>query len=715
MTTNENRNIRINYTFVWTTDQRDPKVKTQLQKVLKMLGNPSLIVSKENDERRIFTGNPSLIVSKENDERRISGGNYSKIETYKELIDSNNSNLVKYTYTLRLNLDQINEISKNISQIAYVPLTFGAEIFSEEIMRYPEYITNYKSCITGYIEKYFNLKITNILETRFCNVENENDMFVPVILIFTPILDNGSAIYRRPEQFIEIQFECQYEKLKEWKWYLTNSLGELAISKMKVREEDYKILYGDMIFGKASDADIFNDLKEIIKKLKNNNYFTVSKAETPQINEIYTEIANMMGLQRISSNIFKKNVLAYPVHDLITENWMIDSLDRICNGDLPRIRISGWWTTVDYIYPFGEEQMDPYIARLQYFAYKTYSQLTNVNPILKMFLPFVRVLDDLTIEIPITTIDDITFFTNEFPDSYSKIGNVSLIPCKNIYTSILIRYFLSQHLNTTSIYIPVKNQNFVVTNRYIADIQIPKDFALEETTLLSSMRDITGNTLATLPELIQYISVPIKNIDVEPVKSQIVYLPIQQAEKFEISNPDFISKKLYHSWSLKGLFPYELIPNMRSLMNELPMKYLISPPNGFHLKANLYKNTKYLITVSREQETEEVEEEEVEEVEEEEEDKVIPFLEVDIGESKNIEDIVQRFNNVFKCGWFFSSWATAMIWKLNRISMNIQNSNILLLNAVTVPEKNGDNIPNDINENKIIHEMQKWSLVSCSS
>ena len=605
---------------------------------------------------------------------KLSSPKVRKIQSYTEALDAG---LMKYVYTVYVSetgngmtTQAIREVVEEIAEIQYEPLTFGAELTSVDLQE-TNAIENFKSCIVGYVEKYCQTKVWQVLQTDYCNADDRN-VVVPIQVVLTPLLESGSAIYRSRAELMLVQSECQYERLRGYHWVLTDPLAEFVCQQLAsipfVVIEDMVFIENEFRF--IEDATRVEAVREqmaivdaFLRGQKSQGYFRIGKVETPGVLELYSELGQMMGFRQVTEVIFQR---VLPIHAGLGSDWMAESVDRIMRGQLPRIRISGWWTSPSYTFPFGayQDPFESFAARLQFAIYRAYAALVGRNPVLEPFLPFARILDDLTIELPISTFEDVPAFLQQFPTDYTNLEQLTtLIPAQSMTQALLIRYFLSQNLNALSLTIPIRKMILVVTNVKLDNMTVSVG-PLEAATLLATVRARVPPDFAslTLPELIQYI----------PLTEKPFLIPADSP-----LGRTSVSKQLFHEFGIRGLYPFDFVPSIKSLMPNFPEKYLIEPP-GQPIAVPISTPTgpvRYQVKVEDQ-----------------------PLFEIELPPS-GLDTFMTRLGQLWSCGWFLSAWATSVLWKTDRLSSTIQQSGRLLT-------------PGDSTQN-LQFELQKWSLQSC--
>ena len=120
------------YTFTWVCDANDSDIQPVLTELLNL----------------------------------INSDKYQKINTDVTIID--NGGITRYEYTVKIsNIFEIREINKLIYQIRLEQLTIGLRIMDTEYFDHPELITNFETCIRGYVKKYLRTDVDQFIETIY--------------------------------------------------------------------------------------------------------------------------------------------------------------------------------------------------------------------------------------------------------------------------------------------------------------------------------------------------------------------------------------------------------------------------------------------------------------------------------------------------------------------------------------------------------------------
>lgn len=647
------------FTFTWYCDPAILETQTQLEQINTILTNPLI----------------------------------ERIQVYEEPVDSI---IVKHVASVMLKPSDVPPIQQLISKISYSALTFGVQISDYKIYDVGR-LQDFKTCIQAYVRKFFGVRVKTVTQTTFTN-DIPQLSYVPACITFTPLSHDGLPIFRTTAQQNFMRSMCSFSKLKGLQHYLTDPLAAYALSVIPESFSKDFISLDGMIFIRSPQRSLTDqvpnsenlfDLKTKVKLLKAEGIFHIPKVSSTMLG-LCSEVAQMMALVQLTPTTFQRKL---PLHDLCSADWLIESASRISRGDVPRIRLSGWWSTSDYIYPFGDvaqESVDRFVARLQFATWKSYVQVCNKNPILESFLPFAQVNSDFTITIPVVTFEDANVFLDEFPDTYSEISTFDILSASSLTDAVLLRYFLASHLSALSLVIPRNKGFYIVTPTDLSGVIVPTigKLALEQATLLAairfqvqirlgpiqleSVRKVLNKVQSlTLPELIEWTFVPFE--------------PFFVHRKVALSGgtPISVSRNLYWTYALQGLYPFELEPSIPSLNANFPLKYLIEPNSEFKL---VLSGTDILVQDSG---------------------NLVPLIQ--IPQEMKPGQAFELYQKLWSCGWFLSNWATALMWKLDRLSVTIQGVNQIVSRLAS---KNTDS---NSNLELIQLELQKTSVAWCLS
>lgn len=487
---------------------------------------------------------------------------------------------------------KIREIVTLIGNTQLYPVSLSLE--SED----PNYINNCISLVTGLVSSYFSTSVKSVEITRY-----------PDMLILTPYTHNGSFIYRLPNDIYNflhiVNLNISNESngasstqphglcLKEYRFLSDDPLiyYVLMTNPNIVNFDHIRTINNSMII-KDNDMTIAEDINTNITNLRRSGFYSIPSklSEISNYNgyniKLYDEIAQMIG---IDSYPFPKFYIFHSDLDFIIDpvQWFQDNVSRINNNGLPHF-------LVEIVY---NGSFTPDIKMKFYLlALISFHQLCKYNPILTSFIPQVEVHDNMTIDIPITSLQDVTTFKQILSDNQYLIVQWKLFPCHDIYQALFTKWIIQSSNRSLNLNIVIFSYNQVeyvivdsfqslnITEQYISDIlKISSNYPIT---------DIID------PQIVKYYYALLKQL------KETYNLTIPESSNFQ----DYIHAILneyppqYHQWLIRGLVqlsPFSGIISMTDLTKEIPIKKIIGdivvvssncsiyPPNVLKEKSQL--------------------------------------------------------------------------------------------------------------------------------
>lgn len=613
-------NMKINniYNYIWITDIYNPNIKEI---------NENLIQALNGIRYKVINSNKTNL--------------YQSIMEIQFIVEEIEGPEMEYG-NIKLPIKKTwKEIIRNIGKIMYEPITIGIKL--EELNS--EIIEGLKTIIKKIVELKTNIKVVDI------NVFNYFDN----IIIFNPKTTNNNDIYINPIIINDIITLCDLYKNIGYQILTDDPLiniliNELSENGIRLEIDDIKTINGIMLIKIGKKYNEYKDeINEMIKNKRMNGYFTIPETlyNIPIYNdnyEIYLEIAKMMDM-KIYSKYDHNTIGKFDIPLILQtdidfkerpENWLIESSNYIKNDHLPRFIITGWWQY--------ESPSDILKAKIYYASLLTYSKLIEYNPLLEIAIEYVKILDDYSIEIPISSKDDIIKFNELLMYEMENLEQWTSDISDSLNQAFIKRWYYSSQL--------YQNSNFNIMILYVNDINIliinsnnnqlfnkQNSYEIYESELLKQLKSI-------YPEL----------------NSIQEYLDIKNDE-----------------WGIRGLYDIDFF---NGLLFNKPKRYYITPTIGSITIIN--NDCSSLQTLFY--------------------DKLF-YNDCDIDnnissvnillddgtlillfELLNVNDIdlYPIVDNLWKNGWFLNIWATCFMYKFNSISILItSNQNLLSSNSIS--------------------------------
>lgn len=317
--------------------------------------------------------------------------------------------LYNSTYKLTCFIDP--EINKDIqalfTKISYPYLYFCTDIKSDSLSNFIELFNN---CIYQYI---------GIYATRFeiIYIKIDADIYVKII----PYIDLERIYLHNDSVLI---FMSRYnEILKLNNVFISSDLlfdYASTILKNKSIVTEY-IRFEELIYGK--DITYSNKIDSVIQKLKQENYFSLIEFKDDPLFLIITELTKSFDIIQQEDYIFRYFLNPFQVS---IKTWIIKSSLRILDNKLPLYRFQAS--------NFLDRNDDKLKVKLKLAAILSYIKIKNdIN------LQDIEVLDDMSIQIPVLSIEMISIFNEYISEYFEILDNWSVVLCPSFLQAVSLR------------------------------------------------------------------------------------------------------------------------------------------------------------------------------------------------------------------------------------------------------------------------------------
>lgn len=453
-----------------------------------------------------------------------------------------------------------------------------------------------------------------ISNQNFLNFEKDviakiNNFYVPLSFsIDTQRIENYSHMLLLIKQFIKYYFYIDdvkveyfnYGSLKKTVFYVYyHSLNPIYVtnSQLLINQklfENYEITddllyrYIDSKYIPSTLNDDYN-LKSImdeytIKKQKGYIVFPINMYNEPDL--VYlVELCKMFDIKIIHKYItgwilkIKFNTTIYPL------DWIMDSINRIKNGLLPLVKFNLNYTSTDFSK-----------AKIFYGSVMSYYNLIKTYPHLSSAIFDIEIYNDLSVNVPLATIDQIYIYYEIYTDYLSVPSNFKIYTAKDLSEAIRIRYTIQEEIPLSKTLIYQDDIFYVISETIItAENKKINEKIISEKEIINKLKPYFSNCMpmtdVSLNELTNIIPLNI-NADKHgpPFYSCYPYelpndntLSFKNAAKIENGNVGW--RGFYDIGILKGLF------------NDIPFLELKDVNNG-EVKINQVEDNLYSIRVN---------------------------------------------------------------------------------------------------------------------
>ena len=566
--------------------------------------------------------------------------------------------------------------------------------------------------------------ISAIIKEKLCITVSTVDITkYEKYILFTPMtLDvnlDPTGIFIKPELIIPI--DCPsllgYQVLstsKLTRYVVTTNNLQVDSNVVKYVEDVALIPVGITTIEQDKYMEYKKDVDTLIRNLILKGYFTYD-FDMYSVNTScrIMELCKMWGIQVVSSSFSDMTRMILQTttdFDGITpEQWLRLSLSKIMSGSIPTYTFDGHWLPVDhdeYNYSYGNPSAS-YLAT--YGAMRAHAILSKNNEVLKQFTSEIKVVGDLTLVVPLTSLKESEGFYRIYIDimQSSRAWMIEYVP--DLINGVVKRWIIQQaDPNLTSLLIPDRD-TFVL----VADTNIDQSISLKglqdnTTSLEEAMKDYYSDCHdmldpisreevenMSLLDLLQGVKVEEKNIKFCFLRGSLQDLktPINPMTNLPLSD-DVLAKIALGDQGLYGLFKvgilsglYPEVPTRIYLDTVLPYELQMVPikldeAEKAHLGSlysvdvynpkNKNRQTLFELAVTKE----------------------------------NVPATYKIIKQLWDCGYFFSPWTNAYILGndggYNEICLT-QTDPELLNGAASIASSN-----------KIINKLNAMNRVVCS-
>lgn len=638
------------FTFIWVTDPYNPDILPIHNSLINALSGPHYVV--------ISSDSINL--------------EQSILETTFVVKEININDSIAYESFILPQLNPSKVILEYIGKISYEPTSFTLEFINEP---HADIINGLTDIVREYTELLLDTTVSKIETVRYIQPDN------PSILVkFIPQLISGANIFRQNTELIQLYQTVDLHSLVGYQILSTDPLLNYALSNMsEIPPFDRKNFYNitmtklNRLRSGSTSPDVLENqhvfrINAYIQRLRYEGYFTLPQNlyNIPNYEQLtlYTELATMMKIPIHQKDTIPLVLQSYLDFTIDIDTWFNQSVNYIQTGSVPRFIITGWWQYDSSVGGPVSPDNNSFRAKIYFAAFRAYIQLIAKNPILSPLIVDIRVLDDFSIEIPITSFSDVDIFRQALSITMTNIVQWYVSPSTSVLHSLLQRWFIIQNYKLPCMSIPINDTEFLVVQTSRNDlITIPSDLTETRLSLNSSLRqyysqlcnsNIEPITLEQISQLdldtlLQLIVIQTGNTQYCYTSSSLSNLP---RATDPISRAFFTDTQTFmihnHIWGLRGLFSLPLLPGL----TDFPSRYLVPPPSG-------------AIVVLSDTDSEQIDVDIITDSGEH-----IPLFVLDNNIStSDFKQLQLTLEQLWRCGWFLPPWASSYAYKTNTLSM----------------------------------------------
>ena len=477
------------FTFIWVTDPYDPEILQIHNSLINALSGPHYIV--------ISSDSVNL--------------EQSILETTFVVKEININESLPYESFILPQFNPSKIILEYMGKISYQPTTFTVQ-FTDEPRG--DVINGLVDIVRQYTELLLDTTVGKIETVQYIQPDS------PSILVkFIPQLLSGAGIFRQNTELIQLYQTVDLQSLIGYQVLSTDALLIYALSNMtEIPPFERKNFYNitmvklDRLRSGSTAPNVLENehvfrINAYIERLRYEGYFALPESlhNTPTYEQsvLYTELATMKKIpihQKDTIPIVLQSQLDFTID---IESWFNQSLNHIQTNSLPRFIITGWWQYDPSIGGPVSPDNNAFKAKIYFAAYRAYIQLIAKNPILGTSIIDLRVLEDFSIEIPITSFNDVDIFRQALSITMTNIVQWYVTTNTSLFDSLIKRWYIIQNYKLPNMSILVNDIEFLVVQTSRNDlITIPSDLTETRLSLNSSLR--------------QYYS-QLCNSDIEPI------------------------------------------------------------------------------------------------------------------------------------------------------------------------------------------------------
>lgn len=227
-----------------------------------------------------------------------------------------------------------------------------------------------------------------------------------------------------------------------------------------------------------------------ILSMKERGYFALPRTPSDERAVLFPEIAAMFQLETTSKKELPMVFRSKDELETLPEVWFEQCAESIMSNSLPRYLTVPGLTEV----PREDQQI-----KRQYIAIIAYKNLTDDYPTLRECIDGVSVLPDLSIEVSLSTREQVKEYVSHFNTVKNSV-RLSILPVKDEEKALEVRAYLQVVYDATSLVLTLNSGLYVVTD--IPDLQ-SKDIDMEKygmvtQDLVNSLDGISRNGLIGL-------------------------------------------------------------------------------------------------------------------------------------------------------------------------------------------------------------------------
>jgi len=551
----------------------------------------------------------------------------SLIETNEKIsmIETNlDRGLVKYDiyyYSHDLDQNTINIINELRNKVSYFPVTLTANIskFSNSDIRIGFIITEAREMIKIFTERLLNIDIKDVN-----TITLEND-----IIVFSPITDEGDAVYENPSYLSEYYRVLNLDILFGYQVLSENPICKYVLSELYKSGEfvptDLNIISVNGVLvlpvGYTDDEqDHYTKMKDRIISLtdkydQDGYFFFELGIHNLSDKLIIEELTNLWNTDIVYSDdthiILKSSDLVD--FGTLPELWFQNNIDTVKRGEFPSITLYGEWQRKvggDYNEVYGKPWN---YAIIHYGALLSYRRLGLEDPFIQPFTHTTKINNDLSITISVPTYSHVLKFKeylNEILNGYfdKDMEHFWYVePCKDLLDGVIKRWYV-QSIDKKALAMVLKqvysdgksdeiliyrspavaldynkNSPLNLDNIKMDDIRNRFQQALKDYYMglcHGNMEPVTLDDIVKmdLSQLLNLIEIKENNttycyetstlLNLNPAVSPMTRQPIHD---------NVLIKSILLEWGLRGLFD---IGPVTGLYSDYPNKILVSPKNG---------------------------------------------------------------------------------------------------------------------------------------
>lgn len=608
-------------------------------------------------------------------------------------------------------LELVEDNSNSLLELNYVAVDIGLDktlLTKYTIKQRAEIVSSLQEILKVVFNIYYKTPI------EFVNVLEMKDAY-----IFTPYSPFKTLIYENSKYLVEINIEkfVGYSLLSRSP--LTRYLIEKWIDQKEYLLSDLNIRYFNTPEGYISLIPLFNPYSnEISGRVENSLLSLVKQGYFAYIFgihdlenlEIIRELCLLYDIHIIDSKDLSVLICRTDVDFTTTpQEWLTYNLSLIKSGQFPTFRLSFDFSFFNqYIRIYGEQLKD---IILKYVAYLSYSRLSDLHPVIKPFIMFTTINDDLSVSVSLPSYSLVLTFKEYvlkyLNDGISHLNNGQMSgawniePVDNFKEGILKRWIVQQVDNDAyPMFFQTQGGKQLLIHRSPLGIKYPSRFNFEnlkeaEDSLLREMRKFYLSNKVCHDNL---EPVTLENIDQMSLDELLNLIPVEENGKVYCFSDSTISSLVkkenpltrrpltekslatqkYLEYGLRGLFDVGVL---FGLYSEVPIKQNIPINIGVVRTSREYVEPKrrelvgniFLAEVIFEDGT------------------TTPLFEISLPtiELSRLFSLKEYLNNLWSKGYFLSPFASAVYLYLDLKSFPILiNSEVLLHAADSIYDGN---------------------------